>query len=179
MSEPCLVRRYASPETWDTCTEEWDLEGCEIPPQTSKVNGYVRQCYGGVPILAHRHAWEAVNGPVPEGLELDHLCRNRACCKVSHLQVVTHRVNGLRGEGVCAKYARKVTCDKGHQLVAKPGSTRRYCPECRDQWDLGRERAGDRETHRASCANYRANNREKRMAYQREYRAKKREAQDG
>ncbi|MEX5713458.1 HNH endonuclease signature motif containing protein [Parafrankia sp. FMc6] len=50
---------------------------------------------------AHRWAWEKVNGPIPEGFELDHVwtrgCKRRDCIRLSHLQVVTHRENVRRG----------------------------------------------------------------------------------
>lgn len=58
--------------------------------------GYIRIYVGGRRVLAHRHAYEQVHGPVPEGMELDHLCRNRGCRNVEHLEVVTHRVNSQR-----------------------------------------------------------------------------------
>lgn len=48
--------------------------------------------------MAHRYAWELVHGPVPEGLEMDHLCRNKACVRVEHLEAVTRSVNCLRRE---------------------------------------------------------------------------------
>jgi len=41
--------------------------------------------------------WERENGPVPEGLELDHLCRNRRCCRPSHMEPVTRAENIRRG----------------------------------------------------------------------------------
>jgi hypothetical protein len=45
---------------------------------------------------AHRWAWEFANGPVPAGLEIDHLCRNRACVRPDHLEPVTHAENVRR-----------------------------------------------------------------------------------
>lgn len=49
-------------------------------------------------VSAHRWAYERVNGPVPTGMTLDHLCRNRLCCNPEHLEVVTNAVNVRRGK---------------------------------------------------------------------------------
>jgi HNH endonuclease len=65
---------------------------------------------------AHVVAWETTFGPVPTGLQLDHLCRNRACCNVLHLEPVTSRENTLRGFGPTAANAKKVECPKKHPL---------------------------------------------------------------
>lgn len=48
-------------------------------------------------VLAHRFAFELIYGPVPEGLVLDHLCRNHACCNPLHLEAVTQKENVRRG----------------------------------------------------------------------------------
>ena len=48
-------------------------------------------------VKAHRFAYETEIGPVPAGFELDHLCRNRACVRPSHLEPVSHRENCVRG----------------------------------------------------------------------------------
>jgi hypothetical protein len=48
-------------------------------------------------VIAHRLSYEWLVGPVPEGMELDHLCRVRHCVNPSHLEVVTHSVNVIRG----------------------------------------------------------------------------------
>jgi hypothetical protein len=45
---------------------------------------------------AHRIMYEAKHGPVLKGMELDHLCRNRACCNPDHVEAVTHRENMRR-----------------------------------------------------------------------------------
>ena len=62
----------------------------------------------------HRLAFEREVGPIPDGLQLDHLCRQRNCTNVLHLEVVTQRENILRGVGASAKNARKTHCLHGH-----------------------------------------------------------------
>lgn len=61
---------------------------------------------------AHVVAWEAVNGPVPEGLELDHKCRVRRCINADHLEPVTHAENMARGY-----WATKTHCIHGHEYT--------------------------------------------------------------
>lgn len=90
--------------------------------------------------LRHTHIWayEAWIGPVPHGLELDHLCRIPSCCRPDHLEPVTHQVNVLRGTGVAAANAIKTACPAGHEYTAdntylrkKPnGRTARRCRTC-------------------------------------------------
>ena len=67
-------------------------------------------------VTAHRVAYEAVHGPIPAGLELDHLCRNRACVNVEHLEAVTHRENCRRGN-VGQHNAQKTRCVNGHDYT--------------------------------------------------------------
>lgn len=72
---------------------------------------------GRVSAMAHRVAYEEMVGPIPEGLSLDHLCRNRACVNPDHLEPVTVRVNNLRGESPWARNARKTHCLRGHEYT--------------------------------------------------------------
>ena len=59
-----------------------------------RANGYGRHSSNGTPeSLSHRVAWHLVNGPIPDGMVLDHLCRERACVNPSHLEVVTRSEN--------------------------------------------------------------------------------------
>lgn len=55
----------------------------------------------------HRLSWAEANGPIPEGLQIDHLCRNRACHNSEHLEAVTPRENVMRGEGPVGAKARQ------------------------------------------------------------------------
>lgn len=66
---------------------------------------------------SHRLAYHVLVGPVPDGLQLDHLCRNTACCNPDHLEPVTGRVNVLRSQGVAAQNFRKTHCPKGHEYT--------------------------------------------------------------
>ncbi len=66
---------------------------------------------------AHRIVYESNVGPVPVGLELDHLCRNRSCVNPSHMEPVTHKENCLRGKGPTSDYAKRTHCKNGHLLT--------------------------------------------------------------
>ena len=64
--------------------------------------------------LAHRFAYTLLVGPIPEGLTIDHLCRNRACVNPLHLEPLTMRENILRGVGLTAQRAARTQCPRGH-----------------------------------------------------------------
>jgi hypothetical protein len=82
-----------------------------------RTTGYGRLRIGGRTAgvgYAHRAVYELLRGNIPVGLQLDHLCRNRACANPLHLEAVSQRENLLRGAGVCALNAHKTVCKRGH-----------------------------------------------------------------
>jgi HNH endonuclease len=93
----------------------------------------------------HLVTYELFVGPIPEGKQLDHLCKNVICCNPAHLEPVTPRENVLRSDNFCAKNARKTHCIHGHEFtqentylsyrpVANPeAGRRRYCRICRTE----------------------------------------------
>lgn len=115
-----------------------DLEGPCLLFQGGKVNGYGKLSFNGQRMSAHRYCWEKERGPIPAGLEIDHQCRNRACCHVAHLRVVTRKVNATEnvvGSGWQLQ-AAKTHCKNGHpfdETNTRVCRGRRHCRACRNR----------------------------------------------
>ena len=82
-------------------------------------------------VLAHRVAYEISKGEIPDGLVIDHLCRNTYCVNPQHLEPVTHRVNCLRGVSPSAIHAQKTHCPHGHPYGPVNRRGQRLCRVCR------------------------------------------------
>lgn len=125
--------------------------------------GYGQFWIGRRRFQAHVWAWQQINGAVPGGLCLDHLCRSRNCVNPAHLEPVTLRENLLRGETHAARNAAKTHCVNGHELIAGNLVSRadgaRACLAC----------------HRERQARYHAKNPERHREAVRRHRAKRRE----
>lgn len=95
-------------------------------------------------ILAHRYAYERFVGPIPAGLEIDHMCRNVLCVNPRHLRAVT-RLENMRAipMEVRARGQRKPTCAKGHPYTEQSTmwvGSERVCRICRNAYQNARNR---------------------------------------
>lgn len=99
--------------------------GCEIAQGRKDRDGYA--FYGKS--RAHRVAWEAEHGPIPEGMEIEHTCRRRSCVAVHHLELVTRSENELRKNW--AYRSRRTHCARGHSLNVNAIITPEFGRVCR------------------------------------------------
>ena len=97
----------------------WDWVDKEVPGTTCWLwRGYISPKGYGMTAgkYAHRIAWELLRGTIPPDMQIDHLCRTRHCVNPDHMELVTCRVNLLRGNTVTAQRALATHCPKGHEL---------------------------------------------------------------
>lgn len=117
--------------------------GCWAWIGSRATGGYGSIWRDGRNVHAHRAVYELLVGPIPDGLHIDHLCRNRNCVNPDHLEPVTLVENILRGEGIMALNARKTHCMHGHPFTeenthwrARDGKLWRSCRTCEQaSWD--------------------------------------------
>jgi hypothetical protein len=108
--------------------------GCWMPSLKADRKGYVRVKVERRSVPVHRLAYSLLRGPIPDGLTIDHLCRNPSCFNPQHLEPVTVQENIRRGtQG--QKQAAKSHCIRGHEFTASntyrpPGKNERNCREC-------------------------------------------------
>jgi hypothetical protein len=112
-----------------------DERGCWIWTASKTIGGYGHLTFQSERRYAHRFAYELLVAPVPKHLDVDHLCRVRACCNPDHLEPVTRRENLLRGDTIPARNAAKTACHRGHpfdaaNLRVDPKTGDRKCRAC-------------------------------------------------
>ena len=106
--------------------------------------GYGQLSVKNIPRAAHRMSYEYFNGPIPEGLWVDHVCMNKSCVNPNHLRLVTPQVSSTENtNGVGAKNAQKTHCKNGHEYskenthIHKLGGRR--CKTCVREYDNKRK----------------------------------------
>lgn len=119
-----------------------EASGCHVWTGGKTLGGYGNFGYetahrGGKQDLAHRWIYEHTVGPIPAGYDIDHLCRNRACVNVEHLEPVTRQENIRRAA------AAKTACPAGHHYTpentyVRPGTVHRSCRTCMHKRDIAR-----------------------------------------
>ncbi len=127
--DEATLRRFWSKVPACSPNECWPWKGA---PDTG---GYARFKYKGRSYLAHRFVYELVVGPIPAGLELDHLCRKPLCVNPAHLEAVSHQENCRRGDLGGHAQRAKTHCPYGHpydeaNTYVHPSSGSRHCRIC-------------------------------------------------
>lgn len=116
-------------------------DGCWESDGGHSAAGYTMFRWGGTQEYGHRVMYELMVGPIPDGMELDHLCRNRGCARPDHLEAVTHAENMARGAA-----AMRTHCPHGHAytpentyIVQATGG--RQCKRCSYERNKARREA--------------------------------------
>lgn len=124
-----LFERFAQyAKITDTC---WEWEGSKRENGYGQMGGYDSRTGSRVPLIAHRVSHELFKGPIPPGLEIDHLCRNVRCVNPAHLEAVDHTTNMRRGSRYKGGPAEMNCKDCGQPFrPANWNENRKRCPSC-------------------------------------------------
>lgn len=123
---PAVDRFWAKVQRTEGC---WEWTGSKLR------SGYGQFTVDGKLMYVHRFSYELHIGPIPDGLVIDHLCRNTSCVNPAHLEAVTDRTNILRGTAPAARNAARTHCVHGHEFTAENTQVdrdgHRKCKTCR------------------------------------------------
>jgi hypothetical protein len=128
------VRMPAARIAWFWASAQTDDNGCMVWTKTRSRDGYssvkVKADGKQSMLQGHRLAWALTNGPIPAGMQLDHLCRNRACINPDHLEPVTSAENTRRAAYVVSPMCRagKHERTEGNTYITPAGV--RACRVC-------------------------------------------------
>jgi hypothetical protein len=142
-----LRQKAAVPVRERPVVRQVDPGECDLWKGCRDRDGYGAKWINGKRVMAHRWAYEQTFGPIPPGMQVDHLCRNRACCNPKHLEAISRQENIRRA-------AWRDTCTRGHAMAPANIS-----------WQSGRRKC--RACHVEACARSRQRKREARQ-HQRE-----------
>ncbi len=120
--------------------------GCWLWAAHLNGNGYGTFAgYSGRTELAHRVSYQMHIDEIPDGLQLDHLCRVKCCVNPAHLEPVTNRENAIRGDGG-KKQKAKTHCPRGHEYIREntyvSKKNKRHCRMCTNERDRKKRRRG-------------------------------------
>jgi hypothetical protein len=113
----------------DTC---WEWIGAKIPKGYGRF-GYYKEEKGHVTCYAHRFAYELFIGDIPEGMTIDHLCKNTSCVNPEHLEVVSSYENLMRSDSPSSLAAKRTHCVNGHPFDeenTRRWKNKRICKTC-------------------------------------------------
>lgn len=109
-----VFRRFASKTKFDPETKCWEWTGHKTKEGYGLFDRFDKHEEKWWAQSAHRFSYEIYRGDIPEGLQLDHLCKNTGCVNPSHLEPVTAYENTHRSDSLTAKYALRDRCKHGH-----------------------------------------------------------------
>lgn len=146
MSAPCQVA--CSPIDWEMESRFWTKVEHGLPPEhrpdlgpcwlwngALSEAGYANFKVAGRTWRAHIWAYVSYVGPVPAGMEIDHVCRRRNCVRPDHLEAVTRTENVRRALPFRPSFRRK-TCERGHPLdegYVRTDTGQRMCRQCSNE----------------------------------------------
>lgn len=116
----CATWRMPLDQRLEYYTEQIPFSECWFFVGNLDKDGYGRLCLNHRNLRAHRVAYELRFGVIPEGMVIDHLCRQRSCVNPSHMELVSNAENVRRGESFSVVNANKQYCPKGHPLEDFP-----------------------------------------------------------